>query len=52
MAETLYSIVHEFVLNHGPINSDPSPTLPLIHRLVQFYHTGLAEDSLHEQGKR
>lgn len=51
MAETFYALVHDFVFQVHVIKSDPSPTLVMIHRLVQFYHDALANDSLHEEGK-
>ncbi len=51
MAATLHSIVHDFAFIQAPVNSKPSATLLLVHRLIQFYYTGLVEDSLLEGGK-
>jgi hypothetical protein len=51
MSQTFYSIVHDFVFDDRDVKLDPAPKLALIHRLIQFYHAALAEDSLREEGK-
>lgn len=51
MADTFYAIFHDFVFEKRIIKSNPSPTLATIHRLLEFYHTALATDSLRELGE-